>query len=224
MRAVAHTHDSIRLPTSVGRSTVLHPLRSPPPVRHRPRRYSKKDVVELKSVFDGYDEDRSGKISLKEFSASLNKNKKKVGVGVKSTREERKAAEGISLAGGAPPTQPLVASACSLVALPTTPWPRTQERPSERERAVRRCAQILASRSSRRWTLMDPVRSPLARCATPTHADAPTLRNAPTVTPTPPLQHAAPSVSFVRRLSVVHVISLPHARSFARTTPPARRG
>eukprot|EP00966_Prymnesium_polylepis_P011762 270374-Prymnesium_polylepis.1 len=64
-------------------------------------RYSKKDVLELKSVFDGYDESKDGKVSLKEFSAQLNRNKKQVAVGVKSTREERRAAEGISLAGRA---------------------------------------------------------------------------------------------------------------------------
>ena len=57
-------------------------------------------MLELKAVFDGYDESKDGKVSLKEFSAQLNRNKKQVAVGVKSTREERRAAEGISLAGG----------------------------------------------------------------------------------------------------------------------------
>ena len=61
-------------------------------------KYSKRDVLELKNVFDTYDESRDGKVSLKEFTAALHKNKKQVGVGVKSTREERRAAEGISLA------------------------------------------------------------------------------------------------------------------------------
>ena len=35
----------------------------------RPCRYSKKDVLDLKAVFDGYDESRDGKVSLKEFGA-----------------------------------------------------------------------------------------------------------------------------------------------------------
>ncbi|KAL3895419.1 MAG: hypothetical protein SGPRY_013519, partial [Prymnesium sp.] len=63
-------------------------------------KYSKRDVMELKEVFDSYDESRDGRVSLREFTASLAKNKKQVSTHQKTTREERRAAEGISLAGG----------------------------------------------------------------------------------------------------------------------------
>ena len=39
--------------------------------RQNSSKYSKKDVFELKAVFDEYDKDRSGKISVDEFASSL---------------------------------------------------------------------------------------------------------------------------------------------------------
>ena len=49
-------------------------------------------------MFDGYDESGDGKISLSEFSASLQKNKAQVRAGVPTTLAERQAAQGISIA------------------------------------------------------------------------------------------------------------------------------
>ena len=63
-------------------------------------KYSKKDVMELKKVFDEYDKDGSGKVTLEEFTASL-KSKKASSAprpGQKSSLEERNAAKGISIA------------------------------------------------------------------------------------------------------------------------------
>lgn len=62
-------------------------------------KYSKKDVFELKKVFDEYDRDRSGKVSLDEFTKKLadRKNKAMVRPGEKSSLEQRKAQEGVSI-------------------------------------------------------------------------------------------------------------------------------
>jgi len=62
-------------------------------------KYSKKDVFELHAVFREYDADGSGKVSLEEFSKSL-KNKKAANAprpGEKSTLEQRRAQEGLSI-------------------------------------------------------------------------------------------------------------------------------
>jgi len=62
-------------------------------------KYSKKDVLELKKVFDEYDKDGSGRISLAEFTASL-KLKREMAApkpGEKSSLDQRNAAKGISL-------------------------------------------------------------------------------------------------------------------------------
>lgn len=62
-------------------------------------KYSKKDVMELKKVFDEYDKDRSGKVSLDEFTKKLHERKQKAMVrpGEASSLEQRKAQEGISI-------------------------------------------------------------------------------------------------------------------------------
>ena len=56
-------------------------------------------MLQLHSVFKDYDKDGSGKISLEEFTAHLKKKKEesKPKPGQKSTLEERKASEGISI-------------------------------------------------------------------------------------------------------------------------------
>jgi len=62
-------------------------------------KYSKKDVFELKAVFDEYDKDRSGRISVDEFASFL-KAKKAASAprpGEKSTLAQRKAQEGVSI-------------------------------------------------------------------------------------------------------------------------------
>ena len=46
-------------------------LRSNSPRAQNSSKYSKKDVFELKAVFDEYDKDRSGRISVDEFASSL---------------------------------------------------------------------------------------------------------------------------------------------------------
>ena len=63
-------------------------------------KYSKKDVIELKKVFDEYDKDGSGAITLSEFTKTLKekKDKKNPKAGEKSTLADRQAAQGISLA------------------------------------------------------------------------------------------------------------------------------
>lgn len=76
-------------------------LISPPHVActQNSSKYSKKDVFELKAVFDEYDKDRSGRISVDEFSSSL-KAKKAASAprpGEKSTLAQRKAQEGVSI-------------------------------------------------------------------------------------------------------------------------------
>jgi len=62
-------------------------------------KYSKADVLQLHSVFKDYDKDNSGKISLEEFTALLKKKKEesKPKPGQKSTLDERKASEGVSI-------------------------------------------------------------------------------------------------------------------------------
>lgn len=62
-------------------------------------KYSKKDVYELKAVFDEYDKDRSGKVTLEEFMANLKKKKEEKAPrpGEKSTLAQRQANEGISI-------------------------------------------------------------------------------------------------------------------------------
>jgi len=62
-------------------------------------KYSKKDVMELKKVFDEYDKDRSGKITLAEFAAALKLKKAQSAPrpGEKSTLAQRKANEGIGI-------------------------------------------------------------------------------------------------------------------------------
>jgi len=63
-------------------------------------KYSKKDVLELKKVFDEYDNDGSGSITLSEFTKTLRDKKKSSAPkpGQKSTLADRQAAAGISLA------------------------------------------------------------------------------------------------------------------------------
>ena len=63
-------------------------------------KYSKKEILELKAVFDEYDHDKSGQISVDEFSKALRKKKEASAprAGEKSTREQRQAAEGVSIA------------------------------------------------------------------------------------------------------------------------------
>jgi len=71
-----------------------------PPPNAKSSKYSKKDVLELKSVFDQYDKDGDGKIELSEFTKAL-KDKKAANAprpGQKSTLAERRSAEGISIA------------------------------------------------------------------------------------------------------------------------------
>jgi len=71
-----------------------------PPSNVKSSKYSKKDVLELKSVFDEYDKDGDGKIELSEFTKAL-KDKKAANAprpGQKSTLAERRSAEGISIA------------------------------------------------------------------------------------------------------------------------------
>ena len=62
-------------------------------------KYSKKDVFELKQVFDEYDQDKGGTISLQEFTGSLKKKKQANAprAGEKSTREQRQQSEGVSI-------------------------------------------------------------------------------------------------------------------------------
>ena len=62
-------------------------------------KYSKKDVFELKQVFDEYDKDRGGTISLEEFTGSLKKKKEANAprAGERSTREQRQQSEGVSI-------------------------------------------------------------------------------------------------------------------------------
>jgi len=62
-------------------------------------KYSKKDVLDLKKVFDDYDADRSGKVSLDEWTRGLENKKKKnaIPAGQRSTLEQRKAQEGTSI-------------------------------------------------------------------------------------------------------------------------------
>ena len=71
----------------------LSPLTTPP------SRALSQDVKDLKKVFDEYDKDGSGNISLSEFTQSLKEKKAKSqpSAGVKSTLAQRKAAEGISI-------------------------------------------------------------------------------------------------------------------------------
>jgi len=63
-------------------------------------KYSRKDVLELKAVFDEYDKDGSGQLDLAEFTKSLKekKDKAKPRPGQKSTLAERNASQGISIA------------------------------------------------------------------------------------------------------------------------------
>jgi len=62
-------------------------------------KYSQREIKDLKKVFDEYDKDRSGKISLAEFTDSLKKKKADSAprAGQKSTLAQRKAQEGISI-------------------------------------------------------------------------------------------------------------------------------
>ena len=62
-------------------------------------KYSKSDVIDLKKVFDQYDRDKSGAITLTEFSTELGRKKEASGprAGEKSSREQRAAKEGISI-------------------------------------------------------------------------------------------------------------------------------
>ncbi|KAL1515888.1 hypothetical protein AB1Y20_002503 [Prymnesium parvum] len=57
-------------------------------------KYPKKDVLELKAVFDSYDDSKDGKISLREFTASMAKNKKPSSTSSRDGKRD----EGISLA------------------------------------------------------------------------------------------------------------------------------
>ena len=62
-------------------------------------KYAKKEILELKLVFDEYDKDRSGKVSLEEFTKRLKDKKSSAGPrpGEKSTLQERNATKGIGL-------------------------------------------------------------------------------------------------------------------------------
>jgi len=62
-------------------------------------KYSKKDVLELKKVFDEYDTDKDGHMKLSEFTDELKKKKQRAAPkpGEKSTLQERNASLGISL-------------------------------------------------------------------------------------------------------------------------------
>jgi len=62
-------------------------------------KYSKKDVERLKKVFDDYDKDGSGKVSLEEFASQARKKKDDAAPrpGEKSTLQQRKAQEGVSI-------------------------------------------------------------------------------------------------------------------------------
>ena len=63
-------------------------------------KYSKGEVMRLKQVFDEYDKDGSGKISMQEFRESLRTKHQQAGpqVGKKSSLHERQAVKGISIA------------------------------------------------------------------------------------------------------------------------------
>ena len=62
-------------------------------------KYSKKEVYELKKVFDEYDKDRSGSIDADEFKKELEAKKKANAPrpGQKSTLAQRQSQEGVSL-------------------------------------------------------------------------------------------------------------------------------
>jgi len=60
-------------------------------------KYSRKDVMQLKAIFDQYDKDGSGFISQAEFSEALQKNKKHVRAGEKPTHADLQAASGPSI-------------------------------------------------------------------------------------------------------------------------------
>lgn len=62
-------------------------------------KYSKKDVYELQAVFNEYDKDGSGKVTMTEFGDALKnkKNKNAPRPGEKSTLAQRQANEGISI-------------------------------------------------------------------------------------------------------------------------------
>lgn len=60
-------------------------------------KYPKKDVYQLKAVFDEYDSDRNGTVELAEFMAVLKKKKSAPRPGEKSTLAARQAAQGVSI-------------------------------------------------------------------------------------------------------------------------------
>jgi len=62
-------------------------------------KYSKKDVLELKKVFDEYDTDKDGHMKLSEFTDELKKKKQRAAPkpGEKSTLQERNASLGTSI-------------------------------------------------------------------------------------------------------------------------------
>jgi len=60
-------------------------------------KYSKSDVMLLKNIFDEYDKDNSGHISVEEFQNALRNKKRGPRPGEKSTLAERQAAQGISI-------------------------------------------------------------------------------------------------------------------------------
>lgn len=67
--------------------------------RKNQSKYSRKDVWELKKVFDQYDKDKSGKISHYEWSQALQKHKADQAPkpGEKSTLEQRNTSKGLSI-------------------------------------------------------------------------------------------------------------------------------
>ena len=60
-------------------------------------KYSKRDVFQLKAVFDEYDNDKSGSIALQEFMFVLKKKKTQPRPGEKSDLATRQAAQGVSI-------------------------------------------------------------------------------------------------------------------------------
>jgi len=60
-------------------------------------KYSRKEVMQLKAIFDQYDKDRSGSITQKEFSEGLKSSKKQVRAGEKPTHADLQAASGSSI-------------------------------------------------------------------------------------------------------------------------------
>jgi len=67
--------------------------------REAKSKYSKKDVFELKKVFDQYDKDGSGKVTLDEFGQAIKSHQQKNAPrpGEKSTLEQRQAQKGLSI-------------------------------------------------------------------------------------------------------------------------------